>query len=265
MLKRFFDGQKWLLCLLLVQSIAHAELTVEQIIEAANAASYYPGDDARAEARMKIVDAQGRKQMRQFMMLRQDVEEQGAQNFMVVFSRPADVKGTVLLVNKHIDKDDDRWLYLPGLDLVKRIAAGDKRTSFVGSHFFYEDVSGRLPSYDHHQLTGNDEQHYILRSEPKADQQVAFAHYVSKINKQTMLPDEVVYFNDKGKAYRKVEIVQTKNIDGFNTVTAAKVSDLISGAYTQIQFRHIKYNLEIPSTIFSERSLRNPPAKWLKR
>ena len=80
-----------------------------------------------------------------------------------------------------------------------------------------------------------------------------------------MLPDEVVYFNDKGQAYRKVEIVQTKNIGGFNTVTAAKVSDLISGAYTQIQFRHIKYNLGIPSTIFSERSLRNPPAKWLKR
>ncbi len=27
-----------------------------------------------------------------------------------------------LLVWKHQDRDDDRWLYLPALDLVKRIA-----------------------------------------------------------------------------------------------------------------------------------------------
>ena len=108
----------------------------------ANLAAYYAGDDGRSEVRMIISDAQGRQQRRQFTVLRRDVDDAGDQQFLVVFSQPSDVRNTVFLVDKHIDRDDDRWLYLPGLDLVKRISAGDKRTSFVGAHYFYEDVSG---------------------------------------------------------------------------------------------------------------------------
>jgi hypothetical protein len=66
------------------------------------------------------------------MILRRDVIDGGDQDYVVLFSRPADVRNTVFLVKKHVASDDDRWLYLPGLDLVRRIAAGDKRTSFVG-------------------------------------------------------------------------------------------------------------------------------------
>ena len=116
------------------------------ITERANRASYYAGADGRSEVRMIITDAQDRQQRRQFTVLRRNVEELGDQQFLVVFSQPSDVRGTVFLVDKHVDRDDDRWLYLPGLDLVKRISAGDKRTSFVGAHYFYEDVSGRRPS-----------------------------------------------------------------------------------------------------------------------
>src|SRR6056297_3027565 len=114
---------------------------------------------------MLITDSQGRRQLRQFTVLRRDVAEGGDQEFLVVFSRPSDVRGTVYLVEKHVDRDDDRWLYLPGLDLVKRISAGDKRTSFVGSHYFYEDVSGRLPSADRHELVETTDEHYVLRHE----------------------------------------------------------------------------------------------------
>jgi predicted signal transduction protein with EAL and GGDEF domain len=104
-----------------------------EIVARANLASYYAGTDGRSEARMRIIDSQGREQRRQFTVLRRDVEDGGDQQFLVVFSQPSDVRGTTFLVHKHVQGDDDRWLYLPGLDLVKRFAAGDQRTSFVGS------------------------------------------------------------------------------------------------------------------------------------
>lgn len=112
----------------------------DEIIVRANQAAYYAGKDGRSEARMIIKDAQGREQRRQFTVLRRALEMDGDQEFLVSFSRPSDVRGTVYLVKKHVGADDDRWLYLPGLDLVKRISAGDERTSFVGAHYFYEDV-----------------------------------------------------------------------------------------------------------------------------
>ena len=71
------------------------------------------------------------------------------------------------MVWKHLDKDDDRWLYLPALDVQKRIAATDKRTSFVGSHFFYEDVSGRRLSDDRHELVEVTDTYYVMKNTPK--------------------------------------------------------------------------------------------------
>ena len=113
--------------------------SADQIVEASNLAAYYAGGDGKSMARLTIVDSNSREQQRIFTILRKDIADGGDQLFLVVFSRPADIKGTSFLVHKHPQTEDDRWLYLPALDLVKRISAGDKRTSFVGSHYFYED------------------------------------------------------------------------------------------------------------------------------
>ncbi len=138
----------------------------DAIVERANLAAYYAGADGRSEARMIIRDAQGREQRRQFTVLRRNEAPGGDQDFLVVFSQPSDVRGTVYLVKKHLDRDDDRWLYLPGLDLVKRVSAGDKRTSFVGADYFYEDVSGRRPNDDSHELLETTDEYYLLKHRP---------------------------------------------------------------------------------------------------
>ncbi|MDH3373482.1 MAG: outer membrane lipoprotein-sorting protein, partial [Gammaproteobacteria bacterium] len=104
---------------------AQALTDADEIVARANLAAYYAGKDGRSEIRMIIRDAQDRQQRRQFTVLRRDIDDGGDQQFLVVFSQPSDVRNTVFLVDKHIDRDDDRWLYLPGLDLVKRISASD--------------------------------------------------------------------------------------------------------------------------------------------
>jgi hypothetical protein len=43
------------------------------------------------------------------------------------------------------------------------------------------------------------------------------------------------------------------------------VSDLLAGGKTDMQFRHIAYDIGLPEAIFSERSLRNPPREHLQR
>lgn len=245
---------------------AHGEdLTdVNSIIEKANHTAFYQGEDGRAEARMLIVDGQGRKQLRQFTIIRRDVEDNRDQQFLVVFSRPADVRDTTFLVQKHVGKDDDRWLYLPSLDLVKRIAGGDKRTSFVGSHFYYEDVSGRQLSEDLHELKATTDEHYIVRNKPKNPSSVEFSEYSVWIDKQTFMPVKTEYLDTNGKLYRKVEAVEIQSIDGFHTATKMRIDDFRSGGYTLNEMRSIKYNIGVPEEVFTERSLRTPPRQWLE-
>ena len=91
------------------------------------------------------------------MILRKDFEEGGEQRYYVYFSAPNDVRRTTFMAWKNPDDDDSRWIYVPSLDLVKPLSANDKKSSFVGSDFAYEDVSGRHWSDDAHTFVGEEE------------------------------------------------------------------------------------------------------------
>lgn len=237
----------------------------KDIVSRSNLATVYAGKDGRAQARMLIVDKQGRKQMRQFSLLRRNVEVGGDQQFLLVFSRPSDVARTSFLVDKHPGKDDDRWLYLPGLDLLKRIAAGDKRTSFVGSTFFYEDISGRDIHADEYTLLKDDDSQWLIKAIPKDSSSVEFSYYQISIDKKTMLPIKAEYFNANDELYRRLSVRKTKVIQGLPTVVEMKAENLRDGSYSINQMRRVEYDLGLPPKIFSERSLRMPPKKWLLR
>ena len=254
-----------LLSVLLTVSLQAAEvLTVDEIIDRANLAAYYAGDDGRAEVMMTITDAQGRTREREFVILRRDVVDGGQQQFYVYFKKPSDVRKMVFMVHKYIDKDDDRWLYLPALDLVKRIAGSDKRTSFVGSHFLYEDVSGRSVKEDIHELVETTADYYVLKNTPKDPAGVEFSFYTAWVDKQNFMLVKAEYYDKDGRKYREVESLEIKNIQGFPTVVKARVRDLASGGATVSVFKNIKYNIGLKDRIFTERYLRRPPREVRK-
>ncbi len=243
---------------------ANAAPSAQAIINKANIANYYQGKDGKAKVKMKIKDAQGRKRVRVFSMIRSDVSDGGKQHFLVLFKRPADVKRTVFMVHKKPQGSDNRWMYLPALDLVKRIASADKRTSFVGSHFFYEDISGRGTNEDKHKLLKTTDKHYIIHSTPKRRGDAEFSHYTVWVDKATYLPMKIEYINKSGKLYRRVEALRVKTIQGKPTITKMRASDLKNGGSTILLMKGIKYDIGVPKSVFTERSLRNPPRKWLK-
>lgn len=248
------------------------ELSVDQIVERTNRVAYYQGRDGRARVQMTITDEQGRTRTRAFTILRRDDELEGAppdqatgeQRMYVYFRRPADVNKMVFIVWKHPGKDDDRWLYLPALDLVKRIAATDKRTSFVGSHFLYEDVSGRSPEEDDHDLVKTTDTYYVLRNRPKNPDSVEFDHYDMWIHRETFIPVRTEYFKASGERYRLYEALEVKSIDGYHTVIRARMSDFRSGGSTLLEYGSLGYNLDIPEEVFTERYLRSPPRRYLR-
>ena len=236
----------------------------QAIANAASLAQYYGGNDGRAMVRLKIVDGQGRTMRRQFVIVRRDVKDGGLQQFLVRFEKPADVRDTVFLVTKKPQTHDDRWLYLPALDLVKRIAASDERTSFVGSHIFYEDISGRSPGEDHHRVAEETKDHWILESTPKHQKTAEFARYRVKIRKKDNLPEAIEYFDAKNKAIRRITAARIETINGVPTITRMKAEDLTTGGYTLAAFAFVNYNIGVPDDIFVERSLRHPPRTWLR-
>ena len=167
------------------------------------------------------------------------------------------------LVWKKVKGDDERWMYLPSLDLVKRLAASDKRTSFVGSTFFYEDISGRGVHEDDHKLVKTTKDFYIIDNFPK-DKSVEFKKYTAWIHKQTFLPIKIEYYGADDKAYRRYSVLKVSKVDGLVTVLASKMEDLKSKSYTINTFSKVQYNQKFEDSIFTERYLRKAPQNLLK-
>jgi outer membrane lipoprotein-sorting protein len=240
-------------------------IEVEDVVAKANHVSYYQGEDGRAKVDMTITDSQGRERTRQFIILRKDAGDgkDTDQKFYVFFRRPADVNRTAFLVWKR-SGTDDRWLYLPALDLVKRIAASDERTSFVGSHFFYEDVSGRSPDEDSHVLEEGTQDYHVLKSTPKDTSLVEFGSYRTWIHRGTFIPVRTEYYDDEGKPYRTYEALEVQTVDGFSTVTRSRMTDTRTGGQTTIEYTDVKYDVGLSDDLFSERYLRNAPRKYLR-
>jgi outer membrane lipoprotein-sorting protein len=259
------------------QEPASAQPSVVEIVDSANRVAYYQGKDGRASVSMTITDSQGRTRNREFTILRRDEPPKDAaegadagdeycrgQQFYVYFNRPADVSKMVFMVWKHVDKDDDRWLYLPALDLVKRIAATDERTSFVGSEFFYEDVSGRNTTEDDHEMVETTDNYYVLKNTPKDPKAVEFAHYKMWVHRSTFVMVKAEYYDKNGAKYREYEAIEVKTIEGYPTVTKSRMKDLRTNGNTVIEYSDLKYNIGLPEDVFTERYLRRPPLQYLR-
>ena len=250
------------LVLLLAPSAVLA-LSADEIIEKSNIAYYYTANDGKARAKMYIKDRRGRERYREMTILRKDIKDGGRQNYYIFFHEPADVSKMVFMVWKQAEGDDDRWLYLPAIDLVKRIATSDKRSSFAGGVFTYEDVSGRRTADDVHELMKEEKiegkDAYVIKNTPKDADVVEFSYYVSWIDKKTFLPIKGEYFDRKGKLYRTIDVEETKVIDGYPTAVKGTARNLETGLMTTIEFVDIRYNIGLKENIFSERYLRRPP------
>ena len=255
-------------------TVGDAVPSVQEIVEKADMVAYYQGKDGSAKVSMTITDSQGRARQRQFTILRMDDPPPGGetegdaycgdQKFYVYFHLPADVNKMAFMVWKHVEKDDDRWLYLPALDLVKRIAAAEKRTNFVGSHFFYEDVSGRNTNADEHELVDTSDNYYVLKNTPKDPAGVEFAYYKMWIHRKTFTTVKVEYYDNNEEKYREYEALGVETIQGYHTVTKSRMKYLRTDGNTVIEYSNVKYDIGLPEDIFTERYLRRAPLKYLR-
>jgi outer membrane lipoprotein-sorting protein len=252
---------------LIIAAGSIAAQDAEEIMKNSHMAYYYAGDDGLSEVNMVIIDKRGKERVREFTMMRMDQEEGGRQMYYTYFKKPSDVSRLTFMVHKQPDGNDNRWIYVPSVDLVKPISADDKNSSFVGSHFSYEDVSGRHWTEDNHTVvkdsTIGERPVFVIESIPKEEYD-GFARKLSYIDKENFLPLMEEYYNDKGKLERVFKAEKVEDIDGIITMTARSMENVKKGGKSLIEFSKIEYNVGLEEDIFTERYLKNPPRKYVR-
>lgn len=246
--------------------LSAADLSGAEIMQRSLESFYAAGNDMRAKVQMKLTNPRGQIREREMTMLRLNLGPAGDQRYYIYFHGPADVKGTSFLVWKYPDKDSDRWIYIPAIKLVKRIAADDKRSSFVGSDFTYEDVSGRNVADETHTLLRQEELGgrpvYVVESRPKGA--VDYARRLSWIDRERWLPLKEEYFDARNEPLRTFTADQVEQKNNYWTVTARTMKNLQNGHRTEVVFGEVEYGVRLKQEIFSERYLRDAPAQWVR-
>ncbi|GAB6098969.1 outer membrane lipoprotein-sorting protein [Halanaerocella petrolearia] len=185
------------------------------------------------------------------------------------FRTPASVQGTRFLQVENKNRDDDKWIYLPALGRVRRIAASQGDSSFMGSDFTYDDMETREVEEDKHKLLRQEKlgkyECYVVKSVPKDLKASQYAKRISWVTKKHSIPVRVEMYSKKtGEVEKVMKVKQNiKKVQGIWTIFNTIMKDKETGHSTRLYVKrskagapYIEYNKRISPQRFTKRFLR---------
>jgi hypothetical protein len=225
------------------------------------------GKDSRATIHLTLYDRHGRARERTLTMFSKRGAGSGQQagdKVLTRFTYPDDIKGTSFLVWEHPEGEDERFLYLPSLGRVRRIAGGEAQESFVGTDFSYEDIGGR--EFDDYTYTLLDENAswrspdgkvspaYRLESRRK-DSNAKYPRVVSLITKDSFVVVAAEIFNRRNEQEKTYSVTRLDRVQNIWTSLQAEMSNLLDRTRTTLGIAKIEYNVGLKDAEFSRRAL----------
>src|SRR3954464_5282526 len=255
----------FVLFLLLLQTLASGAAqrpTAEQV--ARGIQDRDTGRDSRAALRMKLADRHGRERERRLTLLTLKGKDTTGDRLLIRFTYPNDIRGTGFLVWEHPQGEDERFLYLPSLGRVRRIAGSEAQESFVGSDFSYQDIGGR--EFDAYTYTLVDENAswpapdgvarpaYRLESRRK-DASVEFPRVVSLVLKDSFVVVQADVYNRRNEKQKVYTVKRLQQIQNIWTVLESTMSNDLDKTRTELVVDKITYNTGLTDAAFTRREL----------
>jgi len=175
---------------------------------------------------------------------------------VIVFQQPASVAGSRFLTMENKNAPDDRWIFMPNIGRVRRIAASGGSESFMGTDFSFDDISStsRSADLDTHTLLREENLGitpcYVIQSVPK-DSAFQYSKMVQWIAKDTSIIMKIELYDKRNALIKTVEMSGIKTIQDRLTVTVTKMTTHAAGTSTTITNEIVKYNYPIPEGVFT--------------
>ena len=234
------------------------------------------GRDSRMTFRMRLFDRHNRLRERVMTLsgLRGRTAPGGSPSapegdrLLIRFTYPNDIRGTSFLVWEHPDADDERFLYLPSLGRVRRIAGSEAQESFVGSDFTYEDIGGREFDEYGYAFAGPDAERatwtppsggapkdaWRLESRRK-DPSAQFPRVVSVVLKDSFLVVQADIYNRRNEKQKVYTVNRIEQLEKIWTVMSSVMSNAMEKSRTELEVEAADYNVGLKEADFSRRGL----------
>ena len=215
------------------------------------------GDDRHSIMKMTLINKRGRQRIREVENYSKDYGKD--KKTVMVFKQPADVKGTAFLSWDYddLEKDDDKWLYMPAMKKVRRISGSSTNEYFMGTDFTYDDMGDRNVDEDIHTLLGNDEINgracWKVESIP-VDKKDMYTRKVVWVDQEAHFSLKTEFYDKDGllKIYRALDFERQ---DKFWTVFRSEMDNVSRDHKTIMETSSMKYDTGIKGSLFKVSTL----------
>ena len=223
------------------------------------------GRDSKADMKMRLFDRRDRVRERSLTIT--TLRGSSGDRTLIRFTYPNDIRNTGFLVWEHPGADDERFLYLPALGRVRRIAGEEKQESFVGSDLSYEDIGGRdVADYTYafadQNATwtapdGSTAPAWVLESRAK-DGRATYPRSTSLVLKDRFIVVHAETFNARNERVKVFDVKRLARVDGIWSVMDLVVVNERERTRTELSTTALRYNTGLTPNDFSRRQLEQP-------
>lgn len=216
------------------------------------------GDSHHSVVQMDLIEADGTENSRM-------IEEWGREKndlaaTVMVFRSPASVRNTRFLQIENEGRNDDKWIYLPALKRVRRIASSEGDKSFMGSDATYDDMETREVERDHHELlreeSFSDWNCYVLKGWAKDPADSQYSHRISWIDKETFVPVKVEMYDKQEKLLKVLKVEDLRQIQSYWTPVKTVLTNVQEDHATRLTIKKIVFDEPLPEGLFTTNFLK---------
>lgn len=216
--------------------------------------------------RMELTDRRGIKRVRETKVFRKYYGDE--KRIAIFYESPSNVRGTSFLTYdyQNVGRDDDQWLYLPGLRKVRRISASDRGDYFLGTDFTYDDIKNenKVVTGDYHfEIIGHDVvdgiETMIVEGKPVDEataKELGYGKVRWFVDREIRYSRRTEAWDINGNHLKTTSINEFELVDGIWTAMRLSVVNHKTGHQTIFVFSHVDYEEVVPDRIFSHESLR---------
>lgn len=249
--------KKKMKCLLLMLLVSPALFAITGLEIAEAHDNRDKPDTTHMALQMDLIEEGGKVSSR--MIEQWGVEENDLANSIMVFRSPASVKDTRFLQVENDDRDNDKWIYLPAMKRVRRIASSDGSKSFMGSDATYDDMETRDIDQDTFELvkeeTVADWDCWVLKVQAKDPDDSQYSYKLVWHDKATNYPVKVEMYDANEALLKVMTIKDLRNVDGHWTPIDTVIENVQNGHSTEMKVLNVEFDKAVNPRMFTTQFL----------
>lgn len=227
-----------------------AEPTLEQLLDAVDDQSR----GASSEGRMMM----SVKTSRWERSITMDLWSRGEDHSLMRIVAPAKEAGVATL-----RAGDNIWNYLPKVDRTMKVPAAMMSGNWMGSHFtnndlvhssrFADDFDSKITQRPAPDGSGT----WVIEAIPKEDAPVVWGKIVITVDAKLRIGKSITYWDEDGTLVRTMTFTDVQMIDGRPVPMKMRMVPADDPAeYTEIVYDRLRFDVEIPDSLFTLQSIR---------